>query len=103
MKLKSKNKLRNIVMISVVTIIVLLGAVYIRKLISPHTINPYNVKYSSGKYIDGALSARESSILINILLSLADKKLHSINRKFRKSKKWQKNKYVKLNTLDSQW
>ena len=65
MKLKFKNKWRNIVMISVVTIIVLLGAVYIRKLISPHNINPYNVKYSSGKYIDGALSARESSILIN--------------------------------------
>ena len=68
-------------MISVVTIIVLLGAVYIRKLISPHTINPYNVKYSSGKYIDGALSARESSILINNINDVINnEKLNELNK-----------------------
>ncbi len=65
MKLKSKNKWRNILAISIVVTLVLFGAIYSIRLISPHNINPYNVKYSSGKYIDGALPARESSILIN--------------------------------------
>ena len=63
--MKSKNKRRNMIMISVIALIILLGVVYIRKLISRHDINPYNVKYSTGQYIEGALPARESSILIN--------------------------------------
>ncbi|MFQ3307678.1 MAG: hypothetical protein ACI8ZF_000941 [Candidatus Midichloriaceae bacterium] len=77
MKLKSKWK--NTFIISVLAILVLFGAIYGTKLISRHNINPYNVKYSAGKYIDGVLPSRENSILMtNISDVIENEKLNEL-------------------------
>ena len=70
MKLKSKWK--NILIIGVVAISLLFGTVYSIRLISRHNTNPYNIKYSAGKYVDGVLTSRENSILISNISDVID-------------------------------